>query len=146
MSQFITTQQAKDFLGKIYLSAYDDAGAPNDSWLDSDINGVEATILGYIRETYDDAAQIDSDNTPQSWALLNAIAQQLLLLKAHMRFDYSEVPEAISKAGDNAVFRLQDIGKGKLKLPDIVQSPKNNGPSFIYGSRVSFSRLACRGF
>lgn len=147
MGQFITEAAAKDYLKSIYDSAYlDHAGALQESLLTEDISMSESDILGYIRDTYNDATDaITEDAAPQAWQLLRGLAFAILLRRAYMRFDYGGIPEGVTTAADNAVKRLLDIQRGKFKLPDLVQVPRD-GMSVSFGSRASFSRSSMRGF
>jgi hypothetical protein len=146
MGQFITEAAAKDFLKTIYDSAYfDHAGDLQESLLTEDIAGVEGTVLGYVRETYDDATEAITETlAPEAWQTLRELAFALLLKKAYMRFDYVGMPQSVADNAKDAIFRLLDIQKGKFKLPGMVQTPKSS-ISMCFGSAPAFSRSAMRG-
>mgnify|MGYP000592438400 FL=1 len=50
---YITLDQAKDYLGDLYESAYDDNGTPNDALLTEDIDSVTALVDSYVKRAYD---------------------------------------------------------------------------------------------
>ena len=147
MGQFITEDAAKDYLKTIYNSSYLDLnGDLQESLLTEDIEGVEGVVLGYVRETYDDAVDsITETLAPEAWRTLRELAKALLLQKAYMRFDYGGVPQSVIDNAKDAIFRLLDIQKGKFKMPGMIQTPKSS-MSMCFGSAPQFSRSAMRGF
>jgi phage gp36-like protein len=118
---YITLDEAKAYLGDLYLNAYTENGTPNDSLLIEDIESITALIDSYVKRAYD---YIITGN--QSLKLLKSISEKLLKSKCYERFDSSRVPEAIENNYLDAVMRLKDLASGKLLLPDSVQEPKAN--------------------
>ena len=118
---YITLDQAKDYLGDIYDSAYDDGGTPNDTLLTEDIDSVTALIDSYVKRAYDYVI-----TGAKSLNLLKSISEKLLKSKAYERYDSSRVPEAVENNYMDAIMRLKDLASGKLLLPDSVQEPKAN--------------------
>ena len=118
---YITLEQAKDYLGDLYESAYDDNGTPNDALLTEDIDSVTATIDAYVKKQYDFTIV-----GVQSLAMLKSYSERLLKSKAYERYDSSRVPEAVENMYVDTIMRLKDLASGKLLLPDSVQEPKAN--------------------
>ena len=118
---YITLDQAKDYLGDLYESAYDDNGTPNDALLTEDIDSVTATIDAYVKKQYDFTIV-----GVQSLAMLKSYSERLLKSKAYERYDSSRVPEAVENMYIDTIMRLKDLASGKLLLPDSVQEPKAN--------------------
>jgi len=118
---YITLDQAKDYLGDLYESAYDDNGTPNDALLQEDIDSVTATIDAYVKKQYD-----FNIVGVQSLAMLKSYSERLLKSKAYERYDSSRVPEAVENMYIDTIMRLKDLASGKLLLPDSVQEPKAN--------------------
>ena len=118
---YITLDQAKDYLGDLYESAYDDNGTPNDALLTEDIGSVTATIDAYVKKQYDFTIV-----GVQSLAMLKSYSERLLKSKAYERYDSSRVPEAVENMYIDTIMRLKDLASGKLLLPDSVQEPKAN--------------------
>jgi len=118
---YITLDQAKDYLGDLYESAYDDNGTPNDALLTEDIDSVTALVDSYVKRAYDYVI-----TGAQSLNLLKSISEKLLKSKAYERYDSSRVPEAVENNHMDAIMRLKDLASGKLLLPDSVQEPKAN--------------------
>ena len=118
---YITLDQAKDYLGDLYESAYDDNGTPNDALLTEDIDSVTATIDAYVKKQYDFTIV-----GVQSLAMLKSYSERLLKSKAYERYDSSRVPEAVENMYVDTIMRLKDLASGKLLLPDSVQEPKAN--------------------
>ena len=118
---YITLEQAKDYLGDLYESAYDDGGTPSEALLTEDIDSVTALIDSYVKRAYDYLI-----TGTQSLSLLKSISEKLLKSKAYERYDSSRVPEAVENNYMDAIMRLKDLASGKLLLPDSVQEPKAN--------------------
>ena len=118
---YITLDQAKDYLGDLYESAYDDNGTPNDALLTEDIDSVTATIDAYVKKQYDFTIV-----GVRSLAMLKSYSERLLKSKAYERYDSSRVPEAVENNYLDSIMRLKDLASGKLLLPDSVQEPKAN--------------------
>ena len=118
---YITLDQAKDYLGDLYESAYDDNGTPNDALLTEDIDSVTATIDAYVKKQYDFTIV-----GVQSLAMLKSYSERLLKSKAYERYDSSRVPEAVENMYIDTIMRLKDLASGKLLLPESVQEPKAN--------------------
>ena len=135
---YITLDQAKDYLGDLYESAYDDGGIPNDALLTEDIDSVTALVDSYVKRAYDFVI-----TGTQSLNLLKSISEKLLKSKAYERYDSSRVPEAVENNYLDAVMRLKDLASGKLLLPDSVQEPKAN----LFSSNMTSAdaNLAYRG-
>lgn len=137
----------KSKLGKLYLSAYNDAdtGGPNEDFLIEDINTVNAQILSYVKKKYN---LIDAETeltAPQSFQYLRRIAFDLLIYLAHSRFSYTAISEQVTKANDNAVFALKDIANGVSLLPDISAQSSKTDFDFAFGSTPRFKRSQLRG-
>ena len=118
---YITLEQAKDYLGALYTSAYDDNGTPSETLLSEDIDSVTATVDAYVKKQYDFVIV-----GAQSLSMLKSYSERLLKSKAYERYDSSRVPEAVENMYVDTIMRLKDLASGKLLLPDSVQEPKAN--------------------
>lgn len=135
---YLTLDQAKDYLGDLYLSAYDDSGTPNNALLTEDIDSVTATVDAYVKKQYDFIIV-----GVQSLAMLKSYSERLLKSKAYERYDSSRVPEAVENMYLDTIMRLKDLASGKLLLPDSVQEPKAN--LFCSNMGVNTSGSSYRG-
>ena len=135
---YLTLDQAKDYLGDLYLSAYDDGGTPNDALLTEDIDSVTATVDAYVKKQYDFTIV-----GAQSLAMLKSYSERLLKSKAYERYDSSRVPEAVENMYLDTIMRLKDLASGKLLLPDSIQEPKAN--LFFSNMGVNTSGSSYRG-
>ena len=128
---YITLDQAKQYLGDIYLSAYINVvtEAVDETILQDDIDGLTGVIDGYVKQTYDKTI-----TGTQSLTMLRSLSEQLLYAKAYERFDSSEVPDYVTDRYNHAIFRLRDIKKGDFLLPDEVQSSRSSPFNFAFNS------------
>ncbi len=148
---YITLDEAKQYLGDIYDSAYDDRlnpGTPNDTYLSSDILAITGIIDSYVKQVYNKTL-----TGVQTLSIMRSISEQLLYAKAYERFEISEVPEWVKDRYDRGIFRLRDIKDGKMILFDESQAPRDSSFFFKFNSsdkngkgRVNFDRDSMRGF
>jgi hypothetical protein len=135
---YLTLEQAKNYLGSLWESAYtpndSDFCEPSDVLLQEDIDAVTALVNSYVKTQYDFEIV-----ALESLALLKGISERLLKAKAYERFDSSSIPEIVVKNADDSIFRLKDISKGTLKLSDSGQAPKANIFAASYGTGDSSS-------
>ena len=106
---YLTLDEAKQALGVIYDSAYEDikTGLPNEALLQDDVNAVSSLIDSYIQRSYSVAI-----TGPASLDLLRKYAAKLLKRQAYDNFDNADVPEAVLNAYDDTILRLRDLAKG----------------------------------
>ncbi len=126
---YITLNEAKQFLGDIYESAYENdvTDIPDETILQEDIDAMSALIDSYIKRSYDQAI-----TGTASLALLKNYIQALLLRKAYSRFLNSEVPEAVQRDNDDAMNNLRDLARGVSFLPDETQEPRSSSVDYAY--------------
>lgn len=141
---YLTLEQAKNYLGELYNSAYSTGEyecSPSETLLQEDIDAVTALVNSYVKKQYNFEIV-----ATESLALLKGISERLLKAKAYERFDSSEVPDIVIKNADDSIFRLKDIAKGALLLSDSEQNPKANIFAYSYnGNNQLFSRSRMRG-
>ena len=128
---YITLDDAKQFLGPVYESAYEDAETeiPNEDWLQEDIDAMCAIIDSHITRLYEQTI-----TGTRSLALLKSYAQSLLVRKAYSRFDSANIPDSVQSDHDEAIMRLRDLAKGITFLPDEEQDPRNTGFDVSYNN------------
>ncbi|MEE9352366.1 MAG: hypothetical protein V3U78_08905 [Thiotrichaceae bacterium] len=129
---YITLDEAKQYLGDIFDSAYDDRsnpGTPLDATLQTDIDGITGVIDSYVKQTYNQTL-----TGTQTLSLMRGISEQLLLAKAYERFDSSEVPDWVSDRYDRGIFRLKDIQSGEMLLVDETQSSRGSAFTYSFNS------------
>jgi len=121
---YIALDQAKQYLGDIYESAYINVNtdAVDDTILQDDIDGVTSVIDSYVKQVYNQTL-----TGTQTLQMMRSISEQLLYAKAYERFDSSEVPDWVRDRYDRAIFRLKDIQSGTMLLVDESQSPRDSG-------------------
>lgn len=124
---YITLDQAKQYLGDIYESAYMNVVTElaDETILQDDIDGITGVIDSYVKQVYNQVL-----TGAQTLNMMRSISEQLLFAKAYERFDSSEVPDWVKDRYDRAIFRLKDIQSGAMILVDETQSPRASG--FIY--------------
>ena len=118
---YLTLDEAKQYLGDLYDSAYlnESTEAPDDAVLQEDIDAGTALINSYVKRAYNfEIVGVES------LALLKSLAQKILKSKAYERFDSGERPEDVQDDYMDAVHRLKDLASGKLLLSDSIQAPK----------------------
>ena len=121
---YITLDQAKQYLGDIYESAYINITTElvDETILQDDIDGVTSVIDSYVKQVYNQTL-----TGTQTLQMMRSISEQLLYAKAYERFDSSEVPDWVKDRYDRAIFRLKDIQSGAMLLVDESQSPRDSG-------------------
>lgn len=131
MSIYLTLDEAKSFLTEIYESAYFSTltDTVEDAELQSDIDEVEAEAEAAIQKAYSTTI-----TGVKSLLMIKGIVKRLLLLKAHMRMDYVNVPPAVENSAISANILLGQVASGKKLLPDENQSPKGNVFAAVFGS------------
>ena len=87
---YITLDQAKQYLGDIYESAYINITTElvDETILQDDIDGVTSVIDSYVKQVYNQTL-----TGTQTLQMMRSISEQLLYAKAYERFDSSEVPD-----------------------------------------------------
>jgi len=147
---YITLDQAKQYLGDIYESAYINVSTDvvDDTILQDDIDGVTGVIDSYVKQVYNQTL-----TGTQTLQIMRSISEQLIYAKAYERFDSSEVPDFVRDRYDRAIFRLKDIQSGAMILVDETQSPRDSGFYYSFKSpnedgtgRTCFDRDSMAGF
>ena len=149
---YLTLEQAKNYLGSLWESAYtpndSDFCEPSDVLLQEDIDAVTALVNSYVKTQYDFEIV-----ALESLALLKGISERLLKAKSYERFDSSEVPDWVRDRYDRGIFRLKDIQRGEMFLPDETQSPRASGFVYNFNSantdgtgRTVFDRVSMTGY
>ena len=148
MSVYLTLAEAKSFLTEIYENAYYSTltSSIEDAELQGDIDEVEAEVDAGIKRAYDKTI-----TGAQSLLMIKGIIKRMLLLKAHMRMDYANVPIAVQDGSISASVLVGQIASGKKLLPDEVQAPKANNFEGVYGTETNqnkpvFQRSSMRYF
>jgi len=128
---YITLDQAKQYLGDIYLSAYINVVTElvDDTILQDDVDGVTSVIDSYVKQTYNQTL-----TGTQTLTMMRSLSEQLLYAKAYERFDSSEVPDYVKDRYDRAIFRLKDIQSGVMLLVDETQSSRSSPFNFSFNS------------
>jgi phage gp36-like protein len=118
---YITLDEAKQFLGDLYESAYYDESTelPNDTYLQEDIDSGHALVNSYVKRQYNFVI-----TGAESLALLKSLSLRVLKKLVYERYDSANAPEDVMDNYMDAVHRLKDLASGKLLLSDSVQSPK----------------------
>ena len=128
---YITLDQAKQYLGDIYESAYINVVTElvDETILQDDIDGVTGVIDSYVKQVYNQTL-----TGSQTLQMMRSISEQLLYAKAYERFDSSEVPDWVKDRYDRGIFRLKDIQSGAMILVDESQSPRDSGFYYSFNS------------
>ena len=128
---YITLDQAKQYLGDIYESAYINVVTQlvDETILQDDIDGVTGVIDSYVKQVYNQTL-----TGSQTLQMMRSISEQLLYAKAYERFDSSEVPDWVKDRYDRGIFRLKDIQSGAMILVDESQSPRDSGFYYSFNS------------
>lgn len=126
---YITLDEAKQFLGDIYESAYENiqTNIPDETILQNDINKLSFKIDGYLQAAYSQTI-----TNPNALLQLQEIMEALLLRKAYTRFLNSEVPEAVQADHDESMKTLRDIAAGVAFLTDETQTPRSSSVEYEY--------------
>ncbi len=147
---YITLEQAKQYLGDIYESAYINVVTEvlDDTILQEDIDGVTGVIDSYVKQVYNQVL-----TGVQTLQMMRSISEQLLYAKAYERYDSSEVPDYVRDRYDRGIFRLKDIQSGAMLLVDETQAPRDSGFYYSFKSpntdgtgRTIFDRDSMAGY
>tara|TARA_R110002020_G_scaffold35123_4_gene106167 strand:- start:2736 stop:3185 length:450 start_codon:yes stop_codon:yes gene_type:complete len=147
---YITLDQAKQYLGDIYESAYINITTDlvDETILQDDIDGITGVIDSYVKQIYNQTL-----TGTQTLQMMRSISEQLLYAKAYERFDSSEVPDWVKDRYDRGIFRLKDIQSGAMLLVDETQAPRDSGFYYSFKSanedgtgRTNFDRDSMSGY
>lgn len=147
---YITLDQAKQYLGDIYESAYININTDlvDETILQDDIDGITGVIDSYVKQIYNQTL-----TGTQTLQMMRSISEQLLYAKAYERFDSSEVPDWVKDRYDRGIFRLKDIQSGAMLLVDETQAPRDSGFYYSFKSanedgtgRTNFDRDSMSGY
>ena len=147
MSTYLSVTTARAWLSYIDSSLYCDADLEsgpgvNETWIQSDLDAIEAIINGYLARRY---------TTPATGAasldLLRAITEVLLLEKAYTRAPNVETPEDVKDNANAGRMQLRDVAKGVLTLSDAALTTTAKESRFEFTSNTPiFNKSTSQGF
>lgn len=131
---YLTLDEAKQYLGDKYLSAYININTElvDDTILQADLDRLTADIDNRIGREYSQViATTAGVNT------LKDISYQLLDYICYRRYDASDIPDAVLEGLKDARIRLREIQSGDYQLSSETQSPRGSMISFGFNSEDS---------